>query len=252
MAGTLPSSVGTQTTDKRGFTTKRGADLYAASVAVSKSRGEYINPADGRVTVGVLGEAWLASRAHLKPSTRAVYQSAWRLYVEPRWGNVEVGRVLHSEVQTWLVKLTEGVDDKPKSATTVRRCYDILAGILDVAVKDRLVSVNRARGVSLLRKVGREHVYLTHEQVNDLITVCGEHGLLIALIAYTGLRWGETSGLRVRDLDMLRRRIRVVQNAVLVDGVIIVGTPKTHQRREVPFPRFLDPPVGVTMQGQNP
>ena len=36
------------------------------------------------------------------------------------------------------------------------------------------------------------------------------------LLAYTGLRWGEAVGLRVRDLDMLRRRATVSENAVQV------------------------------------
>ena len=46
-------------TQRRGFTTKRDAELFAATVEVSKSRGEYIGASAGRVTVGELGPAWL-------------------------------------------------------------------------------------------------------------------------------------------------------------------------------------------------
>jgi integrase len=53
------------------------------------------------------------------------------------------------------------------------------------------------------------------------------------------LRWGEATGLRVRDVDLDRRRVSVRENAVAVGGKIIVGTPKTHKVRSVPFPRFL-------------
>ena len=47
-------------TDKRGFTTKRDAELFAASVEVSKARGEYVAPTLGRVTDRRAGAAWLA------------------------------------------------------------------------------------------------------------------------------------------------------------------------------------------------
>jgi phosphoribosylformylglycinamidine synthase len=45
------------------------------------------------------------------------------------------------------------------------------------------------------------------------------------VLAYCGLRWGEATGLRVRNLDMLRRRLAVEENAVQVGNVVRVGTP---------------------------
>ena len=42
-----------------------GARRFATTVHVSKLRGEYIDPADSRVTIGDLGPGWLARRTHL-------------------------------------------------------------------------------------------------------------------------------------------------------------------------------------------
>jgi Arm DNA-binding domain len=39
---------------KRGFSTKRDANAFAASVEVSKLRGEYVAPSLGKATVGEL------------------------------------------------------------------------------------------------------------------------------------------------------------------------------------------------------
>jgi integrase len=50
---------------------------------------------------------------------------------------------------------------------------------------------------------------------------------------------GEAVGLRVRDPDMLRRRANVEENAVQSGTQIYVGTPNTHQLRDVPLPAFL-------------
>jgi integrase len=61
----------------------------------------------------------------------------------------------------------------------------------------------------------------------------------VRFLAYTGLRWGEATGLRVHDFEPLRRRVRVTENAVAVGGSIVVGTPKTHEARTVPVPAFV-------------
>lgn len=230
----------TQTT-KRGFKTKKEAELFLASVELGKAAGTYIDPSTARVTLSTLGQVWLASQSHLKPSSTAVVESAWRLHVEPAWGRVAVADVRHSDVQSWVARLSTGEPgrSKPKSAALVHRCYGVLAGILDAAVKDRRIPSNPARGVGLPRKVSKEHVYLTHVQVDRLARASGHHAPLIRVLAYTGLRWGEVSGLRVGDVDLSRRRLSVSVNAVLVGGKVVVGTPKTHKRREVPFPAFL-------------
>ena len=67
-----------------------------------------------------------------------------------------------------------------------------------------------------------------------------------------GLRWAEMVGLRVKDIDFERRRIRVSENAVEVDGIIEVGTPKSHKRRTVPFPHLLDPALRPLVEGKGP
>lgn len=70
-------------------------------------------------------------------------------------------------------------------------------------------------------------------------------------LAYTGLRWGEAVGLRVNNVDMLRRRILVRANAVNVRGTIVPGTPKSHESRSVPFPAFLAQPLAKQCEGKS-
>lgn len=232
---------------KRGFKTKRDAQLYLASVETSKARGEYIDASAARVTIDALGAEWLANQTHLKPSSLRPLEIAWRLQVRPRWGNVAVGDIRHSDVQTWITSMTAG-----RSATTVLRAYGVLAGILDVAVRDRRVPNNVARGARLPRKVARAHRYLSHQQVHDLAQASGKHEALVLVLAYTGLRWGEVTALRVRDVDLKRRRIVVSENAVEVGSETIVGTPKTHKRRSVAFPSFLVEALATSIDGKQP
>lgn len=222
-------------TSKRGFKTKRDAQAFLHDLESSKGKGTFVDPADSRATVATLGADWLRHQSHLKPSSLRPVESAWRLHVMPRWGELSIGSIRHSDVQDWVTKLTG-----THSATSVKRAHGVLAGILDTAVKDRRLPVNPARGVNLPRKRQKRHIYLTHQQVALLAEKAGANGTLVEVLAYCGLRWGEATALRVRDVDFEQRRFNVHENAVMVNNTIHVGTPKTHESRSVPYPKFLD------------
>ena len=78
--------------------------------------------------------------------------------------------------------------------------------------------------MTLPRKPHGQQIFLTHAEVAGLAKAAGDHGILVVLLAYTGLRWGEATELRVGDLDLLRRRITVRRNAVRSGGAVEVGT----------------------------
>ena len=232
-------------TDKRGFRTKRDAELFLASVEVSKARGEFVDATAGRLTVGEIGADWIRHQDHLKPSSALPLEIAFRLHVSPRWAAIPVSGVQFSDVQNWVSNIDGG-------ATKVIRAYGVLAAILDVAVRDRRILSNPARGVKLPRKTHKEQRYLSHQQLHDLASASGHHQALILFLGYTGLRWGEAVGLRVRDIDLVRRRVNVEVNAVEVGGAIVVGTPKTHKRRSVAFPAFLGDELRKCAHGRGP
>jgi integrase len=230
---------------KRGFKTKRDAEVFLASVVVSKAKGEFVDAGAARMTVDALGKEWLNNQSHLKPSSHRPIESAWRVHVAPHWGARSVGSIRPSEVQAWVSQL-----GATRGATSVIRAYGVLAAVLDVALKDRRVSVNPARGVTLPRKGKKSRIYLSHNDVQRLADESGEWSTLILFLAYTGLRWGEATGLRVRHVDALKRRVNVSENAVALGAVVHVGTPKSHEARSVPYPRFLAEPVASLCEGK--
>jgi len=135
-------------------------------------------------------------------------------------------------VQEWIGQI-------PGSPTVVLRAHGILAGILDDAVRDRRIVANPARGLTLPRRRQAPSRYLTHQQVDALAHATGRP-LLIYTLAYCGLRWGEATALRVRDVNLLRRRISVTTAVSYVPGSgFIVGPTKGHEARNVPMPGFL-------------
>jgi len=237
--------------EKAGFRRKKDAEEFLASVVVTSLRGEYVDPSQGKATISELGSVWLANQYHLKPSSFSPIETAWRVHVEPAWGARRVAEIQHSEVQNWISRFATG-DKKPRSATVVLRAYGVLASILDVAVRDRRIAVNPARDINLPRRTKKSRAYLSASQVELLVSkLRGPHAALIYTLAYTGLRWGEATGLRVRAVDVGRRRMLVQENAVSVRGKIVVGTPKTHERRSVPYPAFLGPLLAEECAGKS-
>jgi integrase len=56
-------------------------------------------------------------------------------------------------------------------------------------------------------------------------------------LAYTGLRFGELVGLRIEDVDLGAKRIRVRRSITQVGGKLTEGNPKTAAGgRSIPSP----------------
>jgi integrase len=65
---------------------------------------------------------------------------------------------------------------------------------------------------------------------------------VVLILAYSGLRFGELTGLNVEDVDVEARRIRVRRSITQVGGRLVEGNPKSDAgRRSVPIPERLVP-----------
>jgi integrase len=120
------------------------------------------------------------------------------------------------------------------------------------AVRDGRLSRNPCDDVRLPRILKRRHGYLDDRQVERLAAEHGPYGDVIAFLAYTGLRWGEMAALRVGRVDLERRRIDVAEAVTEPRGALIFGTPKSHERRSVPYPALLTDLLGSRCEGKAP
>jgi integrase len=239
-----------KSTQKRGFKTKREAELFAATVEVAKAKGEYIAPSLGRITVAELAPEWLNRKEqHTSPSHYRMLESAWRVHVSPRWGKIAVADVDLISVEAWISSLSAN----GAGVTTVLRAHGVLSGILADAVKSKRLPTNPAKGVdNLPHKTGKRRVYLSADDVHRLADESGQYRALVLVLAYTGIRWGEAVALRVRDVEFLRRRISVSENAVQLGVNHAVGPTKGRKTRSVPVPAFVLNELSVQCQGKAP
>lgn len=218
----------------RGFKLKRDAEAHLATVEVSKLRGAYVNRTDAKATVSDLGIHWLEQhKPKITASSYHAVESAWRTHVKPKWGDYAVGAITKRAVQAWLNEMGE-----VRGHTTVARARDLLAGILDHAVDDNRITKNPARDLTIKRKPLPDEVFLSHAQV-EALALTSRHPDLVRFLAYTGLRWGEATALRVRNVDRDARRISIREAVTEVNGKAIPGSVKSHEKRTVAYPDFL-------------
>ena len=219
----------------KSFRRKSDAERWLAQQRSLIAQGDWVDPARGRITFGEYALAWLDSRTDLKPKTRHQYSSLLTLHVLPTWRTVPPAKVTFEGLSQWVARLSLG-DLGPSG---IRQSVFVMSAALDHAVRGGRIRSNPAHGLGLPRPRRRDYVFLTHGQLRALADEAGPWRVFVVVLGYTGLRWGEATALRVCDIDLARRRIDVRRAFSDIGGHVVLGTPKSHQSRTVPVPRFL-------------
>jgi integrase len=196
----------------------------------------------GRVTVAAVYKSWSASQGHISRKTAATRKSVWDSRVEAQWGAVAVVDVKTSAARAWVSKMVAADIGTP----TIENAFGLLRRVLGAAVEDRRIPRNPCEGVRLPKRKHADRGYLSHGQVAALAAAVDRPSEVVRFLAYTGLRWGEMAALRVQDFDMLRRRVNV-SRSVTESGGLVWSTPKTWERRSVPFPAALADELAALM-----
>jgi integrase len=126
--------------------------------------------------------------------------------------------------------------------------YRVLSLTLEHAVRAGQLPRNPAGGASLPKAQPKEKRFLSHAEVQPLADAAGGYRVVIEMLAFTGLRFGELAALRIGHVGLLRRRIDVTASVTEVNRV----TSKTHHRRSVPIPRSLVDELAAVMAGRDP
>jgi len=218
------------------FRRKGDADAFLASVETSKRRGEWVDPRRAKVPLEEWTARWLATTIHLKPKTRAGYDSLLRTHILPAFGKAPLGAIEPAEVASWVA----GMAEQGLSASRIRQAYRVFSAALKAAVVSRYIVSTPCIGVRLPKPERREMRFLSAEQVRTLGESIQEpFDALVNLMAYGGLRWGEAAAVRRSRCDLLRSRIEVAESLSYVGGQFHFGPTKTYETRSVRLPPFL-------------
>src|SRR5207248_2720218 len=94
---------------------------------------------------GEWARQWLDTSVHLKPKTRAGYESMLRARLLPTFGATPLDEIRPLHVRRWLAQLR----DRGLSASSCRQAYHLLSAILRTAVDDGLLTESPCVGVKL-------------------------------------------------------------------------------------------------------
>jgi integrase len=224
---------------KKTFVTERAAKQFDARLVTSSATGESLDPRGGKTELESVYRSWIASRPDLSAKVRRGYEDNWRLRIQPRFGTWPIAKIDHESIQLWVNELSAS----GLSPRTVRWTHTVLKMTLDYAVDDgRLIAKNPATRTKFPPMRRTTHTYLTAREVAELAEACGSQGDVVLILAYTGLRFGELTGLNVEDVDIEARRIRVRRSITQVGGKLVEGNPKSDAgRRSVPIPERVVP-----------
>lgn len=193
---------------------------------------------------GEWAEAWYQTTAPLKPTARVSYGKILDRRVLPRWGDRPLGSIDRAEVRQWVAEMT----DEGLSPKWIRNVVSVFALVLELARDAGAIRDNPARRIRLPRPARSEAHFLTAEEVARLADAMrDEYRFFVVLAAYTGMRPGELCGLRVKRLDLLRRRVSVAETLRPVNRVLVSGPPKSYEVRSVAVPRFVAAAAGEAL-----
>lgn len=241
-------------TDKLG---KRNT-IYAATLEDLREQEEQIlvDQHDGikanikNVTVNDVYELWCQLKRGIKDSTMKNYIYMYELFVKPTFGKKKLVQVKKSDVRRFYNQL---IDDKVLKPSTVDVIHNIVHQVFQIAVDDDMIRSNPA--ANMLREIKMAHgseiekrKALTLEQEELFLgylarTSKYQHWYpVFYIMANTGMRVGEITGLRWCDVDMENGIISVNHTLVYYNHrdekgcYFSINTPKTKAGiREIPM-----------------
>ena len=231
----------------RTFDNKTLARRWVANMEADVRRGEWVDPALGRVTFGEWATEYLGTIVHLRAVTQGDYERALRIHVVPALGDRPIAAIDHVEVRRFVAE-KQAQNLAPK---TLQRIRLVLQQVLALAKSAGAIKSNPCDGLRLPRPARAEPVFLTANQVDALARACKPpYDLLVRLAAATGLRPSELCGLRVGRLDLIKGTAEVAEALTVVKGRTEVGPTKNSLRRTVGIPRSVCEDLAIYLRAR--
>jgi integrase len=188
------------------FARKADAERFLATITADVLRGAFVDPNAGKVTFGDFAERWLEAQTFTE-STREATELRLRLHATAHFGQRELRSIKPSVIQAWIRGLQQKL-----ARTYVRTIFTNVSTVFTAAVDDGLIATNpcKARSVKLPQREQRKIQPWPTERVEAVIDALPDRYRATAVVAAgCGLRQGEVFGLRVCDVDFLRRQVHV-------------------------------------------
>ena len=186
---------------------KRVVKDWADETEARMRRGDFLDPAGGKMTLTDWWAKWSSTR-RVEEATRRKNASHWKVHVGEAFGSWPLATIKSWDVERWVSDMV----DAEVGPSTVAASLSLLTHLLNAAVKHQLISTNPAALVKAPTVPKHKDRFLTHEEADRVLEqLTGVNRLFVQLLLGTGLRWEEATGLDGRHVNFLRRTITVEQ-----------------------------------------
>lgn len=201
-------------------------------------------------TFGEYAQQWLNTRTNrsgeaLKPRTRAEYERLLSTCLEPL-SELRLNAITPEVVRQWYTSLSSS-----GAVTQAARAYGLLKSILNTAVEDGRIVLNpcKIRGAHTA-STGKRVDPPTPEQLAVIVDrISPRYKAAVLLAAWAGVRFGELTELRRKDLTVVRDGQGIVVTVsrgvtyVVGTGFIVGGTKSAAGMRSINLPPHVVPAI---------
>ena len=229
-------------------------ELREKEKQIERDKLDRIRPEARTATINDLYELWRQVKRGLKDHTFQNYTYMYELHVKPDFGQNLLRDVKKSDVKRFYNMLA---DQRKLKIATIDNIHTVLHQVLNLAVEDEFIRTNPSDNV--LRELKQSHSFLT---VKRTALTKAEEALFLdflrrnhqyhhwypvfAVMDGTGMRVGETTGLRWCDVNFDTNMIDVNHTLLYYNHrddkgcYFSVNTPKTEAgRRTIPMSKVV-------------
>lgn len=223
--GKDPSTGKRRRKSKGGFRTKKDCEKAMSELITQIQNGNYFEES-GLLFKDYL-KKWLNSyQSNVSPRTYIRYENDINKYISIHLGNIEISNLKPLHIQDFYNHCLKKLNLSP---TTVIHFHAIIHKSLSQAVKWQLINFNPADSVEKPKKIRKEMVVWTQEEVNEVLKRTKDMTIYIPILLAvgTGMRRGEILGLTWDNVDFDDSVIYVQKQLQKINDQLILMQPKT-------------------------
>ncbi|GAB2833422.1 hypothetical protein GCM10022221_35390 [Actinocorallia aurea] len=221
------------------YTDLRGRELSAGTFATKKEADKAWQKEEAKAAEGHTGdparkrqrfrryveEEWLPNHV-MEATTREGYTYSIYAHIMDWFGPLRMIEIMPSDVRAWV----KDQHDRGCSPAVIRLNKSILSGIFTTALNDQITVLHPCKGVKTPTVPKKPLRIVAPEEFDKLyVALSSDDARLLAETAIeSGMRWGELTELRVKDIDLTTR-------IVTVSRTVVELNPKNHPQGK----RFL-------------
>ncbi|MCM3006744.1 site-specific integrase [Priestia koreensis] len=237
--GVNPQTGKRKTTTRRGFKTKKEAQIAAGKLEQELLSGTSI--ANSNITFNETFSQWFSNHSKtIKPSTKKSIESKFKKHILPRFGKLKINEITRPYCQQMINEIAGII-------TSVNDIKIQANQVFKYAVKMDIIQKNPLEYVSIPKQQkefinednhSNQRNYWKKDEVKKFLAITKEElslrdHTLFHLLIYTGARKGELLALKWDDINFDTGFIRLTKTLFHNEGKFIFQTSKTKESKRL-------------------